>query len=212
MTEQELKEIWMSSSQAERIQVDLSRLVMELKNKLNHIEKVIRNRDIREVIAAFITIPMFAYFAYDIPFPITRVASILTIVWSVYVIYRFRKLQLSKKNEDLTLPFKAQLEHQKSNMMAQHRFLDTVLYWYAGPPFLLNVAFILGLGNPEIFGYSSGLKEHLPFDSGSKITLIVLLAAFYAFVVWLNKRAVKKTLNPLIADIQRIQDQLETEE
>jgi len=42
--------------------------------------------------------------------------------------------------------------------------------------------------------------------------LIVLLAAFYAFVVWLNKRAVKKTLNPLIADIQRIQDQLEEEE
>lgn len=212
MTEQELKEIWLSSSQTERIQVDSSRLVMDLKNKLNHIEKVIRNRDIREIVAAFITIPMFAYFAYDIPFPITRIASILTIVWSVYVIYRFRKLQLSKKNEDLTLPFKAQLENQKINMMTQHRFLDTVLYWYAGPPFLLNVTFILGLGNPEIFGFSSDLKEHLPFDSASKITLIVGLAFFYAFVVWLNKRAVKKTLNPLIADIQRIQDQLDTQE
>ena len=209
MTEQELREIWMNSSQVERIQVDLSRLVIDLKNKLNRIEKVIRNRDIREIVAACIGIPMFAYFAYEIPFPITRIASILTVVWSVYVIYRFRKLQLSRKNENLTLPFKSQLENQKTNMLAQHRFLDTVLYWYAGPPFLLNVAFILGLDNTATFSYSSGLKEHLPFDSGSKIALIVGLAFFYAFVVWLNKRAVKKTLNPLIADIQRIQDQLE---
>lgn len=212
MTEQQLKEIWMTSSQLEKIQVDLTRLIVELKNKLNTIEKVIRKRDIREIVAAFLGIPMFAYFAYAIPFPVTRIASILTIGWSIYVIYRFRKLQNSRKLEDLTLPFKDQLENQRINMLAQHRFLDTVLYWYAGPPFILNTLFILGIGNPDLFEWSSGLVNHLPFDTVSKITLIVGLAAFYAFVVWINKRAVKNTLNPLIKDIERIQHELESTE
>uniref|UniRef100_UPI0040572551 hypothetical protein n=1 Tax=Roseivirga sp. TaxID=1964215 RepID=UPI0040572551 len=175
-------------------------------------EKVIRNRDLREIIAAFVGIPIFAYFAYEIPFPITRVASILTVVWSVYVIYRFGKLQKSRKNEDLTQPFKIQLKNQKINMMAQHRFLDTVLYWYAGPPFLLNTLFIVGLGKAESLSDPSWIISHLPLNMNEKIPLIIGLACFYAFVVWLNKRAVRNTLNPLIAEIELIQQQLETED
>ncbi len=212
MTEQELKDIWMNSSQLEKIQVDLTRLIIELKNKLTSIEKVIRNRDIREIVAAFIGIPIFGYFAYAIPFPITRIASILTVLWSLYVVYRFRRIQKSRRNEDLTLPFAKQLENQHANMLEQRHFLDTVLYWYAGPPFILNTLFILGIGDPNQIGWTSDLVEHLPINDGSKITLIVGLAGFYAFVVWLNKRAVKKTLTPLIKDIERIQHQLEAAE
>ncbi|PIQ48154.1 MAG: hypothetical protein COW03_11465 [Cytophagales bacterium CG12_big_fil_rev_8_21_14_0_65_40_12] len=212
MTEQELRNIWTNASQVEKIQVDLSRLVIDLKNKLDHIEKAIRNRDLREIIAAFIGVPIFAYFAYEIPFPITRIASLLTVVWSIYVIYRFRKLQKSRKTEDLTLPFKSQLENQKTNMMAEHRFLDTVLYWYAGPPFLLNTLFILGLGKAESLSDPSWIIAHLPLNMNEKIPLIIGLACFYTFIVWLNKKAVKKTINPLIAEIDRIQQQLETED
>lgn len=202
----------MNASQLESIQVDLSRLVIDLKKKLDHIEKVIRNRDLREIIAAFLGIPMFTYFAFEIPFLVTQLASILTVLWSVYVIYKFRKLQKSRKNEDLTQPFKIQLENQKVNILAQHRFLDTVLYWYAGPPFLLNTLFILGLGQAESLSNPSWLIGHLPLNMNEKIPLIIGLACFYAFVVWLNKRAVRNTLNPLIAEIERIQQQLETED
>lgn len=212
MTEQKLKEIWLNSSELEKIHVDLTRLIIDLKNQLSTIEKAIRKRDIREIVAAFIGVPVFAYLAYEIPFPMTRIASILTVLWSLYVVYRFKKIQKSKRNEDLTLPFKTQLENQRMNMLEQHHFLNTVLYWYAGPPFFLNTLFIVGLGNPDTIGWSSWIVGHLPLDSGSKIGLIIGLALFYAFIVWLNKRAVKKTLNPLIRDIERIQRELNTTE
>lgn len=210
MLEQELKDIWKNSSQVEQIKFDLSRLIMDLDRKMTRIEKVIRKRDFREIGAALIILPIFGYLAYEIPYPITRAASLLTIVWSLYVIYKFRSVQKRRREENLSLSFTQQLENQKANMMDQHRLLDTVLYWYVLPPYILNLVFIWSLGYPANIEWSGNLINHLPMDLNSKIVLTIGLAVFNTFIVWLNKRAVKKTLNPLIADIERVQAQLES--
>lgn len=212
MLEQELKNIWKSSSQVEQIKFDLSRLVIDLDSKMKRIEKVIRGRDLREIGAALIVVPLFGYLAYEVPYPIARVAAILTVIWAFYVIYKFRSVQKKRIKEDLSLSFRQQLENQKSNMMDQHRLLDTVLYWYVLPPYILNMAFVWGLGYPFDLEWSGSLIDHLPMSMTDKISLTIGLAIFNAFVVWLNKRAVRKTLNPLIADIERVQEQLEKEE
>jgi cbb3-type cytochrome oxidase subunit 3 len=212
MIEQELKNIWRNSSEAEQIKLDLSRLMIDLNNKMVRIEKAIRRRDLREIVAAIIVIPIFAYLAWAVPYPIAKVAAILTIVWAGYVIYKFKSVQRKRRKENFSLPFKDQLENQKANMMDQHRLLDTVLYWYVLPPFLLNMLFVWTLGYPSDITWTSGLAGHLPLETGDKLRFTIFLALFNVFIVWLNKRAVKKSLNPLIAEIEKIQQQLDSED
>ncbi len=148
MLEQELKNIWKNSSQAAKIKFDLSRLLSALNGKMNRIEKSIRRRDITETTVAILMIPVFGYFAYEIPFPLTKVGSILIIIWLGYLIFKLRDVKKHKPRVDLTLSFREQLENQKAYMLQQARLLDTVLYWYLLPPFIANAILVLGLGNP----------------------------------------------------------------
>lgn len=212
MLEKELKDIWKGSSEIERIKFDLSRLMIDLNARMTRIEKVIRKRDFREIVGALIVLPIFGYLAYEIPYPITRVASVLTVVWALYVIYKFRSVQKRRIKEDFSLPFKQQLENQKTNMLDQHQLLNTVLYWYVLPPYILNLVFVWSLGYPSDIEWSGSLINHLPMDTNGKIGFTIALAVFNVFIVWLNKRAVKKTLNPLIADIERVQQQLDSQD
>lgn len=212
MVEQELKNIWKNSSQVEKIKFDLSRLIMELDGEMNRIEKVIRKRDLREILASIAGIPIFVYLTYEVPYPISKAASALTLTWFIYVIYKFKSVQKSRIPEDLTLSFSQQLENQKLNMLAQHNLLNTVLYWYVLPPFILNMVFIWGLGYPDSEATLSGIMEYLPTTLEGQMTFTIGLMLFNAFVVWLNKKAVKQTLNPLIAEIERIQNQLQKED
>lgn len=210
MFEQELKDIWKSAAQAEKIKFDISRLLIDLNANMKQIEKSIRNRDRREIAASFVGIPIFGYFAFTIPFILTKIASILGVLWFCYVIYKLLRVKKDKIPVNLALPFRMQLENQKTNLMQQARLLDTVLYWYVLPPFLMNILFILGLGGPDESGSTASVAKIFSFSPIGKISTIVGLAIFYAFVVWLNKRAVKKTLRPAIEDIDRVLHQLDS--
>lgn len=208
MFEQELKDIWKSAAQAEKIKFDLSRLLIDLNTKMKVLEKAIRKRDRREIAASFIGIPIFGYFAFSIPSIVTKIACVLGILWFCYVIYKLQRVKKNKIPIDLALPFRAQLENQKTNLLQQAKLLDTVLYWYVLPPFIMNIIFIMGLGGPEHFS-SLTLAKAFPFST-TKIGTLAGLAVFYTFIVWLNKRAVKKTLRPAIEDIDRVLHQLDS--
>ncbi len=211
MVEQELKEIWRNSSQMENIKFDLSRLLMEFHKKAANLDKVIRKRDMREIGASVFGIILFGYFAYELPFWVSKVGCSLSIGWFVYIVYKFRNNRKTKLQVDLTLPFKVQLERQQKNIKQEAHFLNSVFYWYVLPPFIANLIIIFGAGDPSLYDWNPRL-DLLPITLESKITMICFLALFSGFVVWLNKRAVKKTLNPIIDEINRIQEQLDNEE
>jgi hypothetical protein len=182
MFEQELRDIWKNSSEAERIKFDLSQLLVDLNKKMNQIEKDIKKRDRREIIASIIGIIMATYLAYVVPFPISKVACLLSITWFGYVIYKLRSTKNSAIPEDLTLPFRRQLEDQKANMQQQAQLLDTVLYWYVLPPYLVNVIFILGWGDPAAIGW-----DHFLAGIFSSLTLTgkLTVLAFFSCILWL---------------------------
>ena len=78
-------------------------------------------------------------------------------------------------------------------MSQQARLLDTIAYWYSIPPFIINILFLMGLGNPAEYGWSNRMSEKvLPLSPNIKIFTLVGLAIFYGFTIWINKRAVKK--------------------
>ena len=91
MLEQELKNIWNNSSKTEHISIETSLLVSELNAKMSRIQKVIKKRDIREISASVIGILIFIYLFYEIPFPINKLACIMSIIWFAYVILKLRK-------------------------------------------------------------------------------------------------------------------------
>ena len=211
MLEQELKEIWKNSAQVEKVKFETSRLMIDLNTKMDRIEKDIRKRDRREISASVLGILMFGYFAFAIPFIITKVASVLGMIWFVYVIYKLRNVKKHKLPINLSLSFREQLENQKNYMLQEAKLLDTVLYWYVLPPFVINVIFIMGLGEPIDLGWTHKLTEVLPFTLKSKLTVLAFIAVFYAFIVWLNKRAVKKEFNPFIEKINHVLEQLKND-
>jgi hypothetical protein len=212
MLEQELKEIWKTSSQAEKIKFETSRLMLDLNQKTNHFEKGIRNRDIREIGASVFGILLFGYFAYEIPFLLTRIASILGVLWFVYVIYRFKNVKKHKLPTDLSLSFKEQLENQKKYTTQEAKLLDTVLYWYVLPPLAMNILFIIGLGNPVEYDWQHVIfSKLLPLSLNMKLFTLFGIVLLNSFIVWINKRAVQKEFNPFIAEIEKVIFQLGSE-
>jgi len=197
MLEQKLKEIWKKSSQKEHISIETSQLINELNAKMSDIQKVIKIRDIREISASAIGMLIFTYLLYEIPFPITRLACSLSIVWFAYVIFKLRKSKTQHITSHLDLSMKDQLADQEAAIQHQADLLDSIAYWYAIPPFIINCIFLLGLGNPADYNWTNSLAGSiLPLTVNLKIVTIIGLAFFYAFIIWINKRAARKDIKP----------------
>lgn len=209
MLEQELKDIWNNSSQTTQISIETSQLVEELNTKVSSIQKKIRVRDIREISASVIGILIFGYLLYEIPFPITKAACALAIVWFIFVIFKFRKSKIQNTENNLYVSLTEQLKQQKTMMIEQADLLDSALYWYAIPPYIMNFIFILGLENPSDYNWTNSIAENiLPLTINLKIVTLIGLALFYAFTFWVNKRALTKDIKPLLENIKTLQKQI----
>lgn len=212
MLEQELKNIWQNSSKASRISIETDQLIQEFDTKMTNIQKKIRKRDVREISASVIGIIIFSFLAFEIPFPLTKLSCFLSILWFVFVIYKFRKSKQQNMPEKLSISLKGQLENKKMLIQQQVKLLNSAAYWYAGSSFITNFIFIIGLGNPADYDWKNQLAENLlPLATNTKITILIGLVFFYLFIAWINKRAVKKELQPIIKNIETIQEQLKNE-
>lgn len=209
MLEQELKNIWKNSSKTAQISIETNLLIQEFDTKMTSVQKKIRNRDIREISASVIGILIFSFFAYEIPFPITKASCFLSILWFLYVIYKFRKSNQQNAPEKLSVSLTEQLSHKKTLLEQQVKLLNSAAYWYAGFSFITNFIFIIGLRNPVDYNWRNQLAEMLlPLTATTKIGTLIGLAFFYLFIAWINKIAVKKELQPILKNIAVIQQQL----
>lgn len=202
MLEQELKDIWSGSSQTASISIKTNQLIDELNTRVIDMQKKIRVRDSREIFASVIGIIIFGYLLYEIPFLTTKLACVLSIIWFLFVIFKFRESKKQNTKIDLSLTMAKQLEHQKALMQRQANLLDSSAYWYAIPPFIINFVFIVGLGNPVEYSWTNKIAENiLPLSTNLKIGTLIGLTFFYTFVIWINKRVVTKDINPLLKSL-----------
>ncbi len=94
-------------------------------------------------------------------------------------------------------------------MQQQVKLLDSAAYWYAGPSFTTNFIFIIGLGNPAEYNWTNQLSENLlPLTANAKIGMLTGLAFFYLFIIWINKKAARKDVQPILKNIDALQQQL----
>tara|TARA_R110002050_G_scaffold266416_3_gene407847 strand:- start:3493 stop:4134 length:642 start_codon:yes stop_codon:yes gene_type:complete len=213
MLEQELKNIWQGSSKTAQISIKTQQLIEEFDLRLAEVQKHIRQRDIREIAASFFGIVIFSFFAYAIPFPLTQFSCYLSILWFVFVIFRFWKSKKQNSIESLSLSLSEQLAYKKQLMLKQVKLLDSAAYWYAGPSFITNFLFILGLGNPIDYQWDNPIAARLlPLSLNGKIVTLTGLFIFYLFIVWLNKKAARTDLKPILENIETIEKDLEAQD
>jgi hypothetical protein len=210
MEEQELRKLWQESSNAKKINVDLNQLTMNLKIKVNQMDKRIKNRDTKEIAGCIIGIIFHVYLMIDLPYILPKIACMILVLWFGYVIFRLK--QTSKTDDpDFLIPFKDQLKFKKTYLIKQMRLLDSVLYWYILPPFIANILFFFGLGMPEVIVWDSPFSDLFDFSLRAKIGATLFVALLYAYIYSQNKKAAKINYAPLIKEIDRLEKELEAE-
>ena len=189
MIEDELVKIWQSSPNQERVKFEKSRLMIDVQSSLDHLHKKMKYRDLMEQVAIIFTIPVFAYYAYSIPFTLTKIASVLIILFGIYVIIRLRNAKKHKPGA-FTETYLEYLYKTREYLKIQKQLVDNVLYWYILPGMTLMFLFIMG----------PGISGRLP-----KVMKIgVLIAAVGAATYFLNKRVVKKQYIPRLEKIDEL--------
>jgi len=209
MLEQELKNIWNNAEKTVQISFETDRLIQEFNTKMTTVQKNIRKRDVREIFASVFGILIFSFLAYEIPFPITKFSCFLSILWFAYVIYRFKKSNQQNSSEKLSVSLKEQLEHKKQLLQQQLKLLNSAAYWYAGPSFITNFIFIIGLRDPADYNWTNQIAEILlPLTASAKAGTIIGLGFFYLLIAWVHRIAAKKEVQPILKNIAIIQQQL----
>lgn len=188
--EEELIKIWQSSPNQERIKFEKSRLIIDMQSSMDKFHRAIKYRDLREQIAIAIVIPAFAYSAYVIPFLLSKLASMLIIVWAIYIGFRLRSARKHKPGAF----FESYLEYLRQTreyLRVQKQMMDKIIYWYILPGICLTMLFVLG------FSAEPG--------KSSFITLMAIINVVLAVVTYfMNKSAVQKEFVPRLKKVDEL--------
>jgi hypothetical protein len=139
-------------------------------------------------------IPIFTAFAYFTPYPISRLGAGLIVIFGFFAIFKLWHTRRQKNKIDYTTSLKQQLITAKSYVEKEKRLLSTILYWYILPFFIGGILFTAG--RPMIG----------PWFLGFFILSNILVSGH----IWrMNRRTVKKQLNPLIEEIDNTLQELE---
>ncbi|MDW3197587.1 MAG: hypothetical protein R8G66_34795 [Cytophagales bacterium] len=207
MQEEELKRIWNTSADQNMVKINIKELIRDMKSTMDKFDNKIRKRDITEIFGALGAIFFFAYIGYEFPFPSSKVASIIGIAWGIYVIYRLKSAQKSKKPDDFTQTIEEQLEEHKKHLQGQKKLLSTVWYWYVLPPFLSNAILFIGMGDPGEYDWTPTIFSP-PYSIGQLLLILGFLVLIYGYIIWLNLKAVRVNIQPAIQEVEQMQRQM----
>ncbi len=154
MIEKELIKIWQSSPNQEQVKFEKSRLMIDVQANVDQFHKSMKWLYLREAIGAIVVIPIFAVYAFIFPQILTKIASVLIILWGIYIL---RVIQKTQKQIPLeyTTSYLEYLHQTKSYLELQKKLRDNIIYWYVSPLFSFVFLFMLGfvIDEPNIITY-----------------------------------------------------------
>lgn len=190
MIEDELIKIWQSSSNQERVKFEKSKLMMELQASLGRLHRWWKYIERVNLISALVTIPVFIFVVYWIPYTSMKIASVLIIVWAIYVGIRLAGIKKFKPN-DLEENYLQYLERTRTYLFAQKRMLETSLNWATLTIYPIFLLFFVGVLEIPLARY---------------IAVISFLASVGVgiYEYYLSKRRVRNEINPRIARVEEL--------
>ncbi|MCF7568417.1 hypothetical protein L3X37_08570 [Sabulilitoribacter arenilitoris] len=177
--EDELINIWQSSSNQERIKFEKSKLILEMKSSLDRFNKSVKYRDLTEYINAIIMIPLSVYAAYALPYILSKIGALFLALLLIYVVIKLKSLNKHKPNI-LSNSYIDYLYQCRNYLSIQKKLRETAPIWYILP--LLTGALLFALG--VILSIKG--KVYI------KITVLSIIAvgvvATYFYNIWIIKK------------------------
>lgn len=196
MIDDELKKIWQTSPLQEQVKLEESSFMTEVQSNVDRFHKNMKWLYLRESISVILMIPIFAIYAFVFPHMLTKIASVLIMLWAVYiwvVIVRVKK----KKPAQYSDNYLEYMHRTKAYLELQKKLRDKVLYWYALP--LLSFSFL----------FMIGLSADKPNQTNYLIIAGVVCVAIGIIIYALNKISVKRFVQPKLTKVNELIKTLE---
>ena len=194
MIEDELIKIWQSSSNQERIKFEKSKLMIELQSSLKRLDKWWNYIELSETVLAIFGVLLSTFLFFKIPFILTKIALALMIICAVYLIIKYRGVKKFQPS-DLENNYLNYLKKNREYLQAQKRFLKTYFYWGILPVYPIMLLFTISVW------------EKVPIHLIVLINVAAIGIGIYGY--FLNKKRVKREINPRISGINELINQLE---
>jgi len=193
MIEEELIQIWQSSSNHERIKFEKSRLMIEMKSSLDRFQKSLKYRDLVEFLNAIIVIPIFAYLTYSLPHILSKIGCLFIVLCVIYVIFKLKNLNKYKPNT-LTDSYIEYLYQYKNYLSIQKKMRETAPYWYLLPLVTGVTLFILGI-----------IANHdAPIPPQKTIIMVTTIIGSVIFIYFYNAWIIKKQYIPRLKKMEEL--------
>ncbi|MGB5437052.1 MAG: hypothetical protein WBM98_14250 [Maribacter sp.] len=190
MIEDELMKIWQSSSNQERLNFEKSRLILELDSSLGRLHRWWWYMEQVNFISAMITIPPLIFAVYWVPFTSMKIASVLVIIWAIYIGIRMKGIKKFKPS-DLEENYLHYLEKTRSYLFAQKRMLETSLNWAILTIYPIYLLFFVGLWERPLARYIGVIS-------------FLVLVGVGVYEYHLSKKRVKNEIAPRIARVDTL--------
>jgi hypothetical protein len=192
----DLKANWKTAIESDNSTQDLSPMIELLVKETSKVDKSIKRRDRLEISIALLLIPVWSWKLFYSASLVQTTGLWIAIVACLYIPYKLLKAkQINAPKDNSVMAF---LQFEKIKIENQKKLLESVAVWYIAP---LMVAIVLITAGATV-------------DETGIPRITEQLAIYYGFCVmlvigiyFLNKRAVKKQLLPLLDKIkQRISE------
>ncbi len=184
--EYEIKKSWCNQA-AFNVQINGQILMESVLKNSRKVERQILFRDLRETLIAIALIIFFGYELYKLPQVLAKFGSGTIIASCALIIYRLLRARQISQNETVTSEIRQNLEISLQKTRKQIKLLNSVIWWYLFPIFTGMIIF------------------NIPFLKKFYIMagFVIFLATIFAWIYFLNKRAVKKYLMPMEENLRQ---------
>lgn len=194
MIEDELIQIWQSSSNQERIKFEKSKLMIELQASLKRLDRWWNYIELSETILAIFGVLLSTLLLFKIQFILTKIALALMVICAVYLIIKYRGVKKFQPS-DLKNNYLNYLKKNREYLQAQKKFLKTYFYWGILPVYPIMLLFTISIW------------EKVPIYLIILINVATIGIGIYGY--FLNKKRVKKEITPRISRVNELINELE---
>jgi hypothetical protein len=184
--DEDLRALWQSQP-ASHPAISLGEL---MKREAKH-ARVVRFRNAREYVAGALVVGLFGAICVHPPdlhltstVPM-RLASATIVIAAVYIIVTVRRRGTALPPPAPDAPLALHLQHHRASLVRQRDLLRNVWRWYLGPCAAGTLLFVLSMA------FTLPVKLSLATILVRFASPVALIAAFYVFLGWANKRAAK---------------------
>jgi hypothetical protein len=200
----DLRKVWDQQILPEWTAPDLAQLEREFSTKQRKMTRMLFWRDIREAALGIFVAAIIARTGWKMGAQGWPVAFAVIMLLGLSAFFIRERVRARRAQPAYDAPLLVRLDAEIAEQRRQHHLLSHVVGWYLGP--------ILSAG--AIFGATILVRAPLPVMPrvAAGAMMIVILAVSGGATVWLNRRVVKRVVEPQLRELEAWRQNLITSE